>query len=322
MPDGTVLEAEPQLREDARRVLGVDDIGPLSPLAGGASRELLGFDAGEHELVLLRQPAALGDVERMEREWEALTAAHRAGVPVAEPLWRTPDHLGIVMRRLVGEAIPRKVLRDQLGNEGNDELLASLAAAAAATHRVAPDELPHFDVPTVSASLDQVQWMEYELDRLGEPHPPLEAALRWLRANLPVDRPLCLVHGDMRLGNLMIRDARLVAVLDWELTHLGSPVDDLGYMCIRSWRFGADDRPAAGFGSRERLLEHYAAAGGAEISLDELRWWEILGNVKWAVFCVRQADRHLSGAMHSQEHAAIGRRTCEPTWDALELISR
>lgn len=320
MPVLTALELD-QLREEAGRALAseYDAVGGVAPLAGGASREMLAFDVGSHELVLLR--GGLADDARMDREWEALTAAHAAGVPVPEPLWRTAELRGIVMRRLPGEAIPRKILRDQLGNRGSDALVAQVAAAAAAVHTVRPADVPGFEVPPGSAALHEIAFMEAELDRLGEPHPALELGLRWLRSRLPVEREPVLVHGDLRLGNMLVQDGSLVALLDWELSHVGNPVDDIGYMCIRSWRFGADDRPAAGFGSRERFLEAYAAAGGAEISAEELRWWEVLGNLKWGVFCVRQAARHLGGDMRSHEHAAIGRRICEPTWDMLEMMA-
>ncbi|HEX4110363.1 MAG TPA: phosphotransferase [Solirubrobacteraceae bacterium] len=313
-------DADDQLRAEARRVLNATRLTPLTPLAGGASRELLGFDADDQQLVLLRAHAALGDRDRTQREWEALSAAHRAEVPVAEPLWRTADGLGIVMRRVPGEAIPRRVLRDQLGGEGSDDLLAELAGAAAAVHRVTPDQVPALERLPGSPALREIAGLEALLDEFDEPHPAIEAGLRWLRARVPDRRETTLVHGDLRLGNIMVRDGRLVALLDWELCHLGDGAEDLGWMCIRSWRFGADDRPAAGLGSRERLVEYYAAAGGEPVTLQELRWWETLANARWAVLCVRQASRHLSGAVRSHELAAIGRRACEPTWDMLELI--
>ena len=109
-------------------------------------------------------------------------------------------------------------------------------------------------------------------------------------------------------------------MLDWELCHAGDPIEDLGWLCIRSWRFGNDDRPAAGVGTRERLRAAYAAAGGADVSAEELRFWEVFGNVRWGVICVLQAGVHLSGERPSLELAAIGRRTCEPEWDLLAML--
>jgi aminoglycoside phosphotransferase (APT) family kinase protein len=170
---------------------------------------------------------------------------------------------------------------------------------------------------TPEGSLDA---LESELDRIGEPHPALELGLRWLRSHLPGPVEPALVHGDFRLSNWMVDEAGLVSVLDWELCHAGDPAEDLGWLCIRSWRFGGDERPAAGLGTRDELLDAYAAAGGRTISRDELRFWEVYGNVRWGVICLVQADAHLSGALRSLERAAIGRRTAEPEWDLLAMI--
>ncbi len=102
-----------------------------------------------------------------------------------------------------------------------------------------------------------------QLDEIGEPLPATEAGLRWLRLNAPPPpERAALVHGDFRLGNFIVSGEGLAAVIDWELCHVGDPAEDLAWMCVRSWRFGNDDRPAAGLGSREELLDSYEAAGG------------------------------------------------------------
>ena len=111
-------------------------------------------------------------------------------------------------------------------------------------------------------------------------------------------------------------------MIDWELCHAGDPAEDLAWLCIRSWRFGNDDLPVAGLGELEPFLDAYEAAGGARPDPERLRWWEAMGNVKWAVICARQAHDHLTGARPSAELASLGRRICEPEWDLLELIGR
>jgi hypothetical protein len=146
-----------------------------------------------------------------------------------------------------------------------------------------------------------------------------ELALDWLTVNPPPAREPVLLHGDFRLGNLIVGPEGLRAVLDWELTHLGNPAEDLGWLCVKAWRFGAA-RPVAGVGSREELLAEYRAAGGADIGPDELRWWEVLGTLRWGVICLSQAWTHLSGEHRSVELAAIGRRVCEQEWDLLLLL--
>jgi hypothetical protein len=129
-----------------------------------------------------------------------------------------------------------------------------------------------------------------------------------------------IVHGDLRLGNLIVGPDSLHAVIDWELVHAGNPAEDLGWFCVKAWRFGAA-APAAGLGSREELLAAYRAAGGAGITTGELRWWEILGTLRWGVICLEQAQAHLSGAHRSVELAAVGRRVCEQEWDLLLLLA-
>jgi aminoglycoside phosphotransferase (APT) family kinase protein len=158
------------------------------------------------------------------------------------------------------------------------------------------------------------------LDTLGEPHPVFELALRWLRSRAGASRVATLVHGDFRVGNVIVGPEGLRAVLDWELAHVGDPAEDLGWFCVRAWRFGNDDRAAGGLGSRDELLEAYLAAGGAPLQHGELRFWEVYGTLRWGIMCLLQASFHLSGVTRSVELAAIGRRACEMEWALLELM--
>jgi aminoglycoside phosphotransferase (APT) family kinase protein len=306
------------------------------PLLGGSSRELWSFDAlvgaERHPLVLRRDPPGVEDPAAQEREAQALAAAGRHGVPVPALLWRQ-DGGGMVMQRLEGEAIARRILRDERFETARTRLVDDVGRAAAAVAAVPVDE-----VPSLRAAGDQVPGaparppadaapaeaglaaLEAQLDAIGEPHPALELGLRWLRRNLPDPVEPALVHGDLRLGNLLVDESGLVAALDWELCHLGDPAEDLGWLCVRSWRFGHDARPALGCGTRDELLAAYTEAGGRKVTRDELFFWEAFGNVRWGIICLVQADVHLSGAQRSLERAAIGRRTCEPEWDLLAMI--
>jgi aminoglycoside phosphotransferase (APT) family kinase protein len=271
------------------------------------------------ELVLRSDPEGERDPAAREREFTLLRAAHAAGVPVPEPLWLRDDGSGIVMERVEGEAIARRLLRDERYTRARERLVGQVAAAAAAIHDVdlAGLDLEVGDGPPAEAAIAA---LEAQLDALGEPHPALELGLRWLRRNLPDPVAPTLVHGDFRLGNWLVDEEGLAAVLDWELCHAGDAAEDLAWLCIRSWRFGSDELAAAGLGSRDDLLAAYARAGGRAVTRDELRFWEVMGNVRWGVICVMQADRHLSGSRRSLEHAAIGRRTCEPEWDLLAMV--
>jgi len=122
------------------------------------------------------------------------------------------------------------------------------------------------------------------------------------------------------VGNVIVGPEGLRAVLDWELAHVGHPAEDLGWFCVRAWRFGNDDRPAGGLGSRAELLEAYLAAGGAPVHPHDLRFWEVYGTLRWGIMCLLQASYHLSGATRSIELAAIGRRACEMEWALLDLM--
>ncbi|TMK41000.1 MAG: phosphotransferase family protein [Actinobacteria bacterium] len=314
-----------ELQAEVREHLGPGArVEGLEALLGGSSRELWGFDvllgAERLELVLRRDPPGVEDPAGRAREFAALRAAGAHGVPAPRVHWITADGTGLVMTRLSGESIPRRLLSHERYATARERLGDDIARAAAATHAVPLSELPELHAPEHPPALAAVEALEDQLDRLAQPHPALELGLRWLRARLPPPRPPALVHGDLRMGNLMVDEGGLVGLLDWELCHAGDPAEDLGWLCIRSWRFGDDALPAAGVTTRERLLDAYAAADGVRIGLDELRFWEVCGNARWGVICVAQADVHLSGRRASLEHAAIGRRACEAEWDLLDML--
>jgi aminoglycoside phosphotransferase (APT) family kinase protein len=300
----------------------------LARLPGGASRETWAFDAEVDgralPLVLRRDPPGRPTARDCGHELRLLRSAAAAGVPVPAARWgESSAHvLGapfVVMDRLEGETIPRRVLREAARAGSGERLVAQCGAALAGVHRVPLDELGFLGEPRTPLQLLEAQLEA--LDSLGEPHPAFELALRWLRERPPAPRPPALVHGDFRVGNLVVGADGLRAVLDWELAHLGDPAEDLGWFCVRAWRFGSDHLPAGGLGSREELLAAYRVAGGAAVDAGDLRFWEVYGTLRWGVMCVMQAAVHLTGAVRSVELAAIGRRACEMEWALLELIS-
>jgi aminoglycoside phosphotransferase (APT) family kinase protein len=302
----------------------------LARLAGGASRETWAFDAEVDgrvlPLVLRRDPPGRPGTRQARGcagELRLLRSAAAAGVPVPEARWAesSPAALGapfVVMDRVEGETIPRRILREPALAGARERLVGQCAAAAAAIHRVPPPGVDVVGEPRTPRQL--VDEQRETLDSLGEPHPVFELALRWLGERTPAARAPALVHGDFRIGNVIVGPDGLRAVLDWELAHVGDPVEDLGWFCVRAWRFGHDRLPAGGLGSREELLAAYTAAGGPEVDAADLRFWEVYGTLRWGVMCVIQASFHLSGAVRSVELAAIGRRACEMEWALLELV--
>jgi aminoglycoside phosphotransferase (APT) family kinase protein len=300
------------------------DIRGLAQLSGGASRQSWAFDAHHDgttdELVLRRAPDGLGNEVGgvMLLEADAMREAARVGVPVPEVLVASadPEPLGapfIVMRRIAGETIARRILRDEAYGAIRPDLATQCGAILGALHRMDPSALPPL------ADVDAVDGLRATLAGTGVVSPVLELALRWLDRHRPPPSPRSVVHGDFRNGNLVIGADGVRAVLDWELAHFGDPMEDLGWLCVRAWRFGAAP-PVGGFGEYEDLFAAYEKASGVAADPDVVRWWELLGTVKWGVICIMQADRHLAGVQRSVELAAIGRRLAEQEYDCLGLL--
>jgi aminoglycoside phosphotransferase (APT) family kinase protein len=288
---------------------------------GGASRETWIFTAtgpgGARRLVLRRDPAGSAP-SGLRLEGALLGAARREGVPVPEVVVVGGDgaSLGpgsLIMDFVDGETIPRRILRDETLAPARLRLAADCGRILAAIHRIPPG-----DVPGLPGG-DAVELLRAVVDQLGQPHPAFELAFRWLGDNRPPPSVPVVVHGDFRNGNIIVGPDGVRAVLDWELAHLGDPLEDLGWLCVKAWRFGSP-LPVGGFGSVDDLVAGYVRAGGVGVDLNALRWWEVLGTLRWGVICIVQTVTHLSGAVRSVELAAIGRRVCEVEWDLLELL--
>jgi aminoglycoside phosphotransferase (APT) family kinase protein len=320
-----------QLEKAAEAVFGEGTtLEPLGLLSGGASRRLLRVDAIEpdgerHRLVVSERPGHLPTFGRSSGEYLGMSIARLADVPAPRAYAEIPSldggHPRVMMSFVEGESRARRILNDPSFEAVRGTLSEEVATAAARLHAV---DLARAGIAQVGRDIPSIAISELEqmLDGVGEPHPALEAGLRVLRRDMPqAAGPNVMLHGDLRLGNMLVSEQGLTALIDWELCHVGDPAEDLGWMCARSWRFGADERPALGLDTRERLLEAYLASGGANVTYEELRWWEAYANARWAAVCIVQANRHLSGAEQSLELAAIGRRTCEAEWDLLAAVA-
>ncbi len=328
MPGMAPVESAPLAVACARHLGREVEIHGLRRLSGGASRETWSFDAVDGDgtaaaLILRRDPGSSSGGTDRGTEYELLRAAHAHGVtvPAVRFLLDEADNLGsgFVMTRIDGETIPRKILRDPEYSRARGVMTRECAAAAAAIHAIPTAELPHLarqDAPTL---VDQFRGV---IDMFGEPHPTFELALAWLaeRAVALHDSEYRLVHGDLRNGNFVVGPEGLRAVLDWELAHLGDPIEDLGWFCVKSWRFGNTDLRAGGFGTAEELVAAYAGAGGGTVDEEALRFWEVFGTLKWGVICQMQTFSHLNGLVRSVELAALGRRVAENEWDLLALL--
>jgi aminoglycoside phosphotransferase (APT) family kinase protein len=301
----------------------------LRRLSGGASRVTSSFDLeaaqGESRPLILQMDRSGGAPGRAKARLEhaLLRAAGDAGVPVpvvvAAPDFDAPDGddaLGgawLVVERLEGETIPRKILRDPEYAAARLALTAQCGSALASVHTIDPGTIG--GLPPSDPLRDPLPL----LDTLGEVRPALELGARWLAAHRPDAGPTVTVHGDFRMGNLLVGPDGLRGVLDWELAHAGDPAEDIGWLCAPAWRFGGPGE-VGGFGAVPDLLAAYEAAGGAPVAPERVHWWQVYATVKWAAICVLQASAHLSGVTRSVELAAIGRRVCESEWDLFVLL--
>jgi len=309
--------AHEELEQGLARVMNAASITNLQRLSGGASRETWRFAADGDQFVLQRvRPGTIGGFQVEPR---VLSAAYQAGVPVAELVVNGADSTELkspfmIVRAVEGETIARKILRDEEFDAARKVITSQLGVAAAHLHQIDVSSIPGLIAD------DQVKRFQTVLRDLGEPHPVFEAAFRWLEINKPDSTSACLVHGDYRLGNVMVNNQGLAAILDWELAHIGDPMEDLGWLCVRAWRFGGAF-PVAGLGTYEELFDAYASVTGIRPNTEVVRWWEILGTLKWGIICISQAATHLTGIARSHELAAIGRRVCENEYDLIELLT-
>ena len=250
----------------------------------------------------------------LDHEFQVLEAAAATGVKVPRPvayLGELGGREAFAMEFVEGETIGRRIVR-----EPPPALPLQLADELAKIHAI-----PHERVPFLGAG-DILARFERELDSVGEPHPAIEYGLAWLRERAPEPLPSVVLHGDFRLGNVVVSERGLEYLLDWEFAHLGDPTEDVAWPIVRAWRFGRDDLRLGGIGEVEPYLERYVELTGREIAVDDLLWWEVLGNLKWAVGSLTQSRRHLNGLERSVELAVLGRLAAEKEYELLDLIER
>ncbi|MCS6868957.1 phosphotransferase family protein [Thermus sp.] len=315
-----------------RELFGPGELVALRRIPGGASKEAwpLDYRAGGRVYPLFLRRAGGGVIQRrtlaLATEFRLLELAHAHGVKVARPLWYFPDLEGreaFLMERLEGESIGTRVVRRPEYQRARETLPRAMAEELARIHRIPLGELPPLPGPGGKpAHLWILEELYGDLDALGEAHPALEWGLRWLQDHPPRPLPPVLVHGDFRVGNLMVDGEGLVAVLDWEFAHLGDPREDLAWPLVRAWRFGEDQRRLGGLGEVGPFLERYNALTGGEIAEEELFWWEVLGNVRWGLGALNQARRHLKGEERSVELAVLGRLAAEMEYEVLYLLEK
>jgi aminoglycoside phosphotransferase (APT) family kinase protein len=305
-------------------------------MPGGASREIWSFDCATQRdgettrraMVLRRDPGAHNISTNRRHEFMVIRAAFEERIQVPEVFWVSEDPavLGsafFIMERIDGETLARRLLRDDTYARAREAMPIQLADILAKIHRIDPvkHKLDFLAEPGDNAALTEVKRYEENFRRLAlEPHPAFELAFRWLLKRFPKTPRKTLVHGDYRIGNVIFGPEGVRSILDWELAHLGDPMEDVGWMCVRAWRFGNDLKPVGGLGTREDFFRAYEKAGGIDVDPEAARFWEVFGNLRWGIITISQARTHIDGFVKSVELASIGRRTAETELELLNLI--
>lgn len=318
------------------------EITAMKPLTGGACQDNYlidlevkgGTEAGEHRLVMRTDKGAslFASLSRAD-EFSVCTLAFGAGVKTPKPMWLERDRAVIgnpfyFMQRIGGSASGRFVVKDASIAEARKRLPEELAGALASIHSVKPADCTDQELSLKLGRLmkagtiagQSVVELRRETAKLKEPHPALELILNWLEENARPTTDPVLVHGDFRTGNFMVSPEGLQGVVDWEFAHFGDRHEDISWLCMKDWRFGKLNKEAGGFTDRATFYAAYAKASGVRVDPEAVRYWEIMGNARWACGCAGQAERHLSGMDKGIELASIGRRGCEMEMEALRLI--
>ncbi len=313
---------------------GTTGISTIARLSGGASQETWMFraltDTGERKMILRRAPggggqagtSGTGSAIGLAHEADVIRAARLNGVAAPEVMFvlKPEDGAGdgYVMAHVEGETLARRILRDAAFDAVRPRLAFQCGEAMARIHRS--------DVTGIAAlkPVDgpaQLQQYYERYQTYDQPKPVFELAFAWLRARLKPPTEAVLVHADFRNGNIMVSpETGLAAVLDWELAHLGDPLEDLSWICVNSWRFGQSHNVVGGFGSVTDLLAGYEAAGGAHFTPDDVKVWEVFGTLKWGIMCMSMYEAFRTGYDRSVERAAIGRRSSETEIDLVNLL--
>jgi aminoglycoside phosphotransferase (APT) family kinase protein len=309
----------------------------VSVLGGGACQENFKVTAtidGEAKKYVLRSdaPTSLpGSIDR-EKEYAVMRRAGEAGVKTPAVRWFGK---GLVRDGAAayftdwrdGEAIGRKVVAGKELAGARERLAGELATELAKIHAITPASAPElfggaapptgFDVAKV-----QLERMLGSIDQMRAPRPAMELIHRWLREHTPPPAPPVLVHGDFRTGNFLVVPQGLSAILDWEFAHWGSPYEDLTWVSVRDWRFNQLALPVGGFSRREPFYEAYEKASGRTLDPKALFFWEVFGNLSWAIGSVYQVERYVYGGVEDFELVAIGRRAAEMEFEAMRLLER
>ena len=296
----------------------------MIPLTGGASADINRIIlANDDELIVRRtlsqEKSVMAIPKILEAKIQKVVKKNGAPVPAIIFEFSEGEEIGegYVMEAISGETIPRKILRDEKFTTAREKLPFEIGKSLAKIHQTQLDDLKALDQVTFTDSLEKLFQVYLSFN---QPQPVFDLAFKWLEAQELTDYGNVLVHGDFRFGNFIISEENLESIIDWELAHIGNPMEDLGWLCVRSWRFGNVEKRVGGLGDTKDLIAGYES--NSDIKIDELQLdiWQLYGSLRWGVICMMQTFAHLSGMVNSVEKAAIGRRVSETEFDLMNMI--
>tara|TARA_B100000214_G_scaffold151497_2_gene108446 strand:- start:90 stop:1073 length:984 start_codon:yes stop_codon:yes gene_type:complete len=298
----------------------------LEPLTGGASKEIWKFEVsanGQSNRYILRRgsgvegPLAIKTSDEAKIQMTVRTLG--AQVPEIVAVSSLDEELGdaYIMKFVDGESIARKILRDEEYKRALPNLAFECGQSIAKIHQADINEFPFLPSKPV---FEQINDLYQTYEAFNQPSPVFEYTYLWLLEQNFGEKNDALVHGDFRLGNIIIDKDGLKSVIDWELAHIGNPLQDLGWICGNSWRFGNTDKVVGGFGDLADLLKGYNSISNYQVDENMVKAWQVFGTFRWGVICLIQASAHLTGSVNSVEKAAIGRRVSETEIDIVDLL--
>jgi aminoglycoside phosphotransferase (APT) family kinase protein len=287
---------------DHARQIQIDNVAPIT--AGNARQawefDVRWFEDGSEErkasCVMLRKAEA-GQLESdLVSEFRTISAIWNSGVPVARALWidgegKWLERPSFIMEKVSGATDFFALLKPEAA-ERSRAIAQQLAAIAARLHtldwkKLGVDFLPA-TTPETAAAQQISYWQSLFLKHRMEPHPALVAAFTWLKEHSPLARRISIVHGDFRFGNFLYEGDRINAMLDWEMVHLGDPVEDIAWAYRSLWG------PQT-FLSLDEFVSRYIELSGIPVDPETLRFYRLLGEVKHSIISLTGARSFIDG---------------------------
>lgn len=317
---------------------GEVSIKSIAHLSGGACQDNYAIsltDKSKNKEIVLRTDKGASLLSSLSKadEFKVAELIFKAGVKTPEPILLEEDSSIIgtpffLMEKIYGKATGRYITKDrELDSYRKSGMVRDLAQNLAKIHTITPEDVSDKHlvgklkyIPRSEYTKNCISDLRSNLDKLPEAHPAIELCLNWLEKNQPSIDEIVLVHGDFRTGNFMMNAEGLQGILDFEFAHFGDRHEDISWLCMRDWRFGRLNKEVGGFGDRKVFYSYYEEFSGKAVDPFKVSFFEIIGNLRWAIGSCEQAERHLSGKDKGIELAAIGRRTAEMEWEAMRII--